>query len=1182
MIMFICPKLVRARNKTMTKSTPTQKKESRSFVEAYGDAQRIATIFNWFIALLTAGLIAGMIIVLVFHDPIRTKILAIGTVSVLEPLYFIRLQKFELTATVLAILLISLITIIATKGLGVHHISILGYPAILIVASLVTRKGIMALIILYNILCVAWLVFGELSGAYTPTTLVHSVVVNFSSFTCILIVTAIMVRLISESLFRSSIQLQTELGERKLTEEKIRHQAARAEVLAALSKVLTQANQDYQLILDTVVRHSAELIGDGASIFLYSPDEEYLKLAAVYNQDTNAMQVFREELTARPLHASEGAYAQIIAKNEPILIPLISPEQLIERASPERREYYKKLPFYSMILAPLHAQGKILGMIGLARHAPNKNYTPDDLIFLQDIADRSALAMLSAQLYRELEQELAERKMAEEKYRNIFENAIDGIFQSTPEGQFINVNPAMARMYGYDSPEGMVQSIADISTQIYVDIHDRTELRRRLANGEKVTGFETLDYRKDRSTLWTSMNVQAVKNAAGNILYFEGTVEDITKRKENSEYLKGRQRFIETILDAEPGTVSIYDLQENKNVFINRNWLLNYGYSHEETQATENFLNEIIHSDDFPLIIAHHNRLKTAQDDKSIFDIEYRVRRKNGEWCWVQSRDTSFTRDPTGEVTPVLGILHDVTESKHSQNALIESEKKYRQLFENMTSGFAVHKMIYDEQGKPIDYRYLEINPAFERLTSVPVNILLGKTLKDTMPDTEEYWIEKFGHVASTGEPLAYTNFSPEFGKYYDTYAFSPERGTFAVIFNDVTEKVKAQEDVLKSQNRLQAFFNQSLDGSFFLMFDTPLEWNDSIDKEHALQHIFNTQRYTDVNNSMLEQYNITREQFLQSTSRDFFKHDPEQGLHLRRELFNNGHLHLETHERQTDGTPVWFEGDYACLYNDQKRITGFFGIQRDISERKKAEADIQKLTDELNERVQELEAKNTELTQFTYTVSHDLKSPLVTINGYLGYLEQDAASGNTERFHKDIQRIQEAANKMHQLLTELLELSRIGRLMNAPQAIQFEDIVQDAMNIVHGQFAAQHITVQIQPNLPIVHGDRQRLTEVLQNLLDNAAKYMGDQPDPRIEIGTFGKEHHKPVFFVKDNGIGIAPEYHERIFGLFNKLDARSDGTGIGLALVKRIIEVHGGRIWLESKLGKGSTFYFTLPISG
>jgi len=152
---------------------------------------------------------------------------------------------------------------------------------------------------------------------------------------------------------------------------------------------------------------------------------------------------------------------------------------------------------------------------------------------------------------------------------------------------------------------------------------------------------------------------------------------------------------------------------------------------------------------------------------------------------------------------------------------------------------------------------------------------------------------------------------------------------------------------------------------------------------------------------------------------------------------------------------------------------------------------------------------------------------------------------------------------------------------MNAPVRVPFDDLVRDALDTVHGQLQARHITVRSQPDLPSVHGDRQRLTEVLQNLIDNAVKYMGDQPDPRIEIGQRGAEDNKPIFYVKDNGIGIAPEYHERIFGLFNKLDARSEGTGVGLALVKRIIEFHGGRIWVESELGKGSIFYFTLPVS-
>jgi PAS domain S-box-containing protein len=262
-----------------------------------------------------------------------------------------------------------------------------------------------------------------------------------------------------------------------------------------------------------------------------------------------------------------------------------------------------------------------------------------------------------------------------------------------------------------------------------------------------------------------------------------------------------------------------------------------------------------------------------------------------------------------------------------------------------------------------------------------------------------------------------------------------------------------------------------------------------------------------------------------------------------------------------------------ACLVHGlDGNPTGIIGITRDVTERKKAEFEREQL-------IKELESKNAELEHFTYTVSHDLRSPLVTINGFLGYLKMDSASGNLERVTTDIQRIQDAVDKMYLLLKELLELSRIGRIMNPPEDVPFGDLVREAVEILHGRIEASRATVQTQPNLPAVHGDRQRLVQVLQNLIDNAAKYTGDQPAPQIEIGHRGEERDQLVFFVKDNGMGIAPEYHERIFGLFNKLDAKTEGTGVGLALVKRIIEVHGGRIWVESEAGHGSTFYFTLP---
>lgn len=229
---------------------------------------------------------------------------------------------------------------------------------------------------------------------------------------------------------------------------------------------------------------------------------------------------------------------------------------------------------------------------------------------------------------------------------------------------------------------------------------------------------------------------------------------------------------------------------------------------------------------------------------------------------------------------------------------------------------------------------------------------------------------------------------------------------------------------------------------------------------------------------------------------------------------------------------------------------------------------------------IEALEVKNAELERFTYTVSHDLKSPLITIQGFLGFLEKDATSGDTARMQADCSRIRGAAHRMQELLNDLLELSRIGRLINPPERISFGEIAREARETVTGRMAEKQIRVEIAENLPMVCVDRKRLREALENLLDNAAKYMGPQTAPRIEIG-YRQAADGPVFFVHDNGMGIDPSYQSRVFGLFEKLDPSAEGTGVGLAIVKRIVEVHGGRIWIESRgAGTGSTFCFTLPL--
>lgn len=273
------------------------------------------------------------------------------------------------------------------------------------------------------------------------------------------------------------------------------------------------------------------------------------------------------------------------------------------------------------------------------------------------------------------------------------------------------------------------------------------------------------------------------------------------------------------------------------------------------------------------------------------------------------------------------------------------------------------------------------------------------------------------------------------------------------------------------------------------------------------------------------------------------------------------------------DGSIHWVQvqGRSTRRHGPGRRVNG---TVVDVTDRRLAEAERDRL-------IQELEQKNAELERFTYPVSHDLKSPLITVRGFLGSIERDVKDGRYDRLGVDVQRILTATARMQTLLEELLKLSLIGRTVHRPERLAFADLVQEAMDLVRGRLDEAHARVQIQDDLPDVYGDRSRLVQVLLNLLDNSAKFFGSQKNPRIVVGWRpGASDGRPVFFVQDNGEGVAPENLGRMVGLFEKLDDRSRGTGVGLAIVKRVVEVHGGKLWVESPgRGLGTTVCFTLP---
>ena len=289
---------------------------------------------------------------------------------------------------------------------------------------------------------------------------------------------------------------------------------------------------------------------------------------------------------------------------------------------------------------------------------------------------------------------------------------------------------------------------------------------------------------------------------------------------------------------------------------------------------------------------------------------------------------------------------------------------------------------------------------------------------------------------------------------------------------------------------------------------------------------------------------------------------------------FRNGESYHNEEERlwRKDGTSFLADFTSSPIRDEQNELFGAVVLVKDTTLRHHAEAERQRF-------ISELEHKNTELEQFTYTVSHDLKTPLVTIRGFIGYVKKAITMGNREQAEADLQRIDSAATKMQGLLNNLLEISRVGYSGEVFDDVNLHELAQEALELISSQRSRDSkVHIHISSALPVVRGDRIRLLELLQNLLENAFKFLGSQLAPSIEIDVRQNGNDR-VMFVRDNGMGIDPAYQEKVFDVFERLDHHVPGTGVGLALAKRIVLLHHGRIWIESVgLGKGTTVCWTL----
>jgi PAS domain S-box-containing protein len=449
--------------------------------------------------------------------------------------------------------------------------------------------------------------------------------------------------------------------------------------------------------------------------------------------------------------------------------------------------------------------------------------------------------------------------------------------------------------------------------------------------------------------------------------------------------------------------------------------------------------------------------------------------------------------------------------------------------------------------------RIIDINPAACSLFLTMPSLAVGKAVHEIVPD----WPAFLSLCQSDGTSNAELTLYQEGGVRFYTGSVeliltpSGEPEGRLVFLQDVTEQKRA-EDLLREEQQFSTLIVDNLPGIFYL-YTYP---------EHQLI------RWNKQHETLL---GYTAEEMKDRFSMDWHQTKVKDAVQKAIEtVMEKGESSVESTLLAKDGhtIPFFLTG---VRFEAQGRLY-YMGIGTDITKRKRDEEQREHL-------IHELEQKNTELDRFTHTISHDLKSPLITIRGFLGLLEEDIQNADPEQAQKDLNRISSAAEKMERLITTLLELSRSGRSVDTPVRIPFTDLAREAAGLLDISLRKYGVTLMIPDALPIISGDRQRLLQVMTNLIDNAAKFMGDQKEPRVEVG-FRSDSDTPLFFVKDNGMGIKKENLEKVFGLFERFNPDVPGSGIGLATVKRIIEAHGGKIWVESEgEGKGTTFQFTLP---
>ncbi|CAL2091690.1 PAS domain S-box protein [Tenacibaculum sp. 190524A05c] len=727
----------------------------------------------------------------------------------------------------------------------------------------------------------------------------------------------------------------------------------------------------------------------------------------------------------------------------------------------------------------------------------------------------------------------------ESEFKGVYENMNDAFVWIDLQGNVIKMNEIAEEMFGYKingTPLNLMKLVHP------KDYKYTLEAFQNLMKTGRYSKYRSRIITNDEIVKTLEVNCSLVFDKDGAMIGAQGIARDVTQEIAVQELLEQQKKQLDIIFDNSPIGISLSKEKDDEFLLVNKALCEMLGYTLEEMKEVK--VDKFTHPDDRNMSRVFRDRLSSGKIDS--FSIEKRYIRKNGEVLWAKTIVNSV-KDLDGKVKFQVAIVEDITENKLDKEKLIESENRLSSLISNLDSA-----VLLENEKREISI----VNKKFCEIFSIPSQPekLLGQDCVKLLKESKGFFEE------------------PEKLETRINKLIKDKKVILGDELRLIDGRILERDYIPISQDReykghLWTYRDVTLSRNYRKSLETQKKRYSNIiaNLKLGLVELSADSKVLSANKSFVKMTGFNEEEILGKDLRRLFRKDKIKNLIQQR------------NQDKREGKTGSYEFKFLNNLNEEKvllvsaapnftirgEIIGSIGIILDITH-------IKKLESQKEELLKTLERRNVELEEYAHIVSHDLKSPLRSISALTSWLKEDYGDKLGADGEKNINLIQEVVQKMEALINDILNYSSIKEKSTDLENVNVYELVSDIKKLL---YVPEHIDVNIDENLPVIRADKVRLQQLFQNLISNAINY-SDKEEGYVNINYREKKKYH-VFSVADNGVGIAKEYHDKIFKVFESLGDHKDSTGIGLSIVKKIVDVYDGRIWLESEEGVGTTFF-------